>query len=86
METHMAVGWLRGDRDITPWADRSFVDTSRLRREHDDLAAEMLRRGMNHESPLPEFRDPGLGDLPNEEENLRELARRCRACADRIAR
>ena len=86
METHMAVGWLRADRDVSPWADRSFVDTSRLRREHDALAAEMVRRGMNHGSPLPDFPDPGLGTLPGEEENLRELADRCPDCGDRIRR
>ena len=54
----------------------------RMGERHDELAAEMLRRGMNHKSP---YVQPDVSHLPIVEadvaHNRRDLAERCEDCA-----
>lgn len=57
---------------------------------HDALAAEMLRRGMNHKSPLVDVPDfaatyPDYFNLTVDiDHNLKDLCERCAACRERI--
>ena len=62
------------------------IELSSYQSRHDELATEMLRRGMNHKSPLPEL--PDFSYLPPEqyeakvdkEVSKRDLRDRCEDC------
>tara|TARA_R110002020_G_scaffold180072_1_gene373994 strand:- start:16042 stop:16389 length:348 start_codon:yes stop_codon:yes gene_type:complete len=64
------------------------IELSSYQKRHDELAEEMLHRGMNHKSPLPEL--PDFSYLPDEHFNakvdinksIEDLKNRCRRCKD----
>jgi hypothetical protein len=65
------------------------IEPSAMQSRHDVLAKEMLRRGMNHQSP---FDQPDISYLPIAERyavvvvhnSLNDLTQRCSECAKRI--
>ena len=62
------------------------IELSSYQSRHDELAGEMLSRGMNHQSPLPEL--PDFSYLPNADYNakvdinksIEDLQIRCEDC------
>jgi hypothetical protein len=62
------------------------IELSSYQERHDELAEEMLSRGMNHKSPLPKL--PDFSYLPDEhynakvdiENSIKDLRIRCRRC------
>ena len=62
------------------------IELSSYKERHEELAEEMLSRGMNHKSPLPEL--PDFSYLPREhfeakvDKNIsiRDLKERCQDC------
>jgi hypothetical protein len=67
------------------------IEPSAMQTRHDELVEEMLRRGMNHQSPfeqpdisyLPVFQQQAVVDIQN---SLNDLSNRCPECANRIGR
>jgi len=65
------------------------IEPSAMQSRHNTLAQEMLRRGMNHQSP---FVQPSIAYLPIAEQlavvdiqnSLNDLSNRCPACAKNI--
>jgi hypothetical protein len=65
------------------------IEPSAMEIRHDVLAKEMLRRGMNHNSPfeqpdisyLPVFEQLAVVDVQN---SLNDLSNRCPECKERI--
>jgi len=65
------------------------IELSNYEKRHNDLAAEMLRRGFNHKSPLTA---PDFSYLPLEQYSakvdinisLQDLVNRCSECKNRI--
>ena len=51
-EMHMFVGTIRHGISLAGYITGGLVETHRIVQRHDQLAAEMARRGMNHRSPL----------------------------------
>ena len=90
VECHMLVGHLHRKRRITNYIRLNLLQPGSLRERHDRLALEMVKRGMNHKSPLGEF---DLSYLPeahkiykvNREESLIELSRRCSECKEHLS-
>lgn len=87
VEHHMFVGSLIKDINLTEYVKTKLLWPSTLISRHNTLVEEMLRRGMNHKSPLPEFTiDPYLLYLESPlvpkdvVANLNELSRRCLDC------
>jgi hypothetical protein len=84
-ELHMLVGSIRRGRSIHGFTSTGLVDTRAIISRHNEVVMEMMRRGYNHASPLPQFSVAvavvGYIDV---EKNLKELQRRCRACCVRI--
>lgn len=82
-ECHMFVGTLNKGRSIRGYLHNDLLEIHSLEHRHNELAAEMIHRGYNHNSPLPPFvfRIEGL---INVSENLEELKRRCPECRKRI--
>jgi len=93
-EMHQEVGtWKRhphGRAVVRGHVERLQVLPELVRGRHDELAGEMARRGMNHESPLEDFDTiewPTVGHHDESElarENRERLAGRCQDCADRM--
>lgn len=62
------------------------IDTACIRSRHKELVNEMERRGMTHDSPLPLFSNPCVGEIDEEDRrlNILELQDRCSDCFMRI--
>ena len=66
------------------------IEPQAMQRRHDELAGEMLRRGMRHQSP---YEPPNLAYLPAEHRaarvdpahSARDLALRCGLCRNRLS-
>lgn len=71
---------------ITPVAQ---IEPESMKSRHDEIAAEMIRRGMNHNSPyeqpdldyLPEFQRTAIVDR---DISIKDLSKRCEKCRKRI--
>jgi len=84
-ESHMLVGTLKRGKSIQGHLDRGQLEPTQLQERHTALADEMLKRGMNHQSPLEPI-DVSAFDTNyvDAEESKRELQRRCPDCCRRI--
>lgn len=79
VEIHMAVATLRLGRSVDGFLKKGLLELGSLRRRHDELVAEMLRRGYRHASPLGAVPRRTAGKV-DPKANARELARRCAHC------
>lgn len=79
VELHMFVGTILKNKSLSGYVEKGLIETSHIVRRHQELAAEMRRRGMNHKSPLPEFEVDSMGVVDTLANEL-ELKRRCRNC------
>ena len=85
VECHMLVGHLKKRKQIINYIRLNFLEPKSLRKRHNQLALEMVNRGMKHKSPLNEY---DLSYLPKEhrlytvniKDSLNELLRRCSKC------
>ena len=82
VEMHMFVGSINKGKSIAGFLADCLVDTRLIKQRHSELRVEMLARGMNHQSPLPEYEPTPVPGHVDVEANLVELARRCPACAE----
>jgi hypothetical protein len=65
------------------------IEPKSMKSRHDDLATEMVRRGMNHNSPyqqpdldyLPEFQ---MAAIVDRDLSIKDLSKRCEKCKKRI--
>lgn len=83
VETHMFVGSIQKGISMAGYLANRLLNAKDLASRHTALAQEMERRGMRHKSPLP----PVSVDAPSTVDpvaNLKELARRCPACRERM--
>ena len=88
LETHLFVGSILEDRSLSGYVDRGLVQAESLAQRHEDLVVEMLMRGYNHQSELPEFFIPQylVGSQVNVERSIADLKERCSECRSRIER
>lgn len=84
VELHMVVGCLTKGYENTVYAlaRMGLLETDRVEERHAVLVAEMVRRGMNHQSPLLYTDQLHMGTV-DVEQSLWELYRRCRECRQR---
>jgi len=82
-ETHSFTGTLKKNISIQGYLRNGLLETHNLKKRHDSLAEEMLRRGYRHLSPLEELNLAPLGHI-NPSQNIEELKRRCPECRKRI--
>jgi len=85
VEHHMFMGSIKRGFSVEGYLRDGFLEPRTLRSRHDEIAAEMTRRGYNHKSPLQHVDTSHLRDgkinIPN---NIEDLRRRCKDCAARI--
>jgi hypothetical protein len=63
VETHMFLGSFQKKKSIAGFVEKNCAQPLALQDRHDVLAAEMVRRGYNHKSPL-QFTPEVLNYLP----------------------
>ena len=80
---HMLVGTLQKGISVQGYIANQLVELEYIRARHDELVDEMIERGYNHKSPLPDYPEVS-GGVVDREENLRDLANRCPDCRERI--
>ena len=84
VECHMFRGSLRKGTSLRGFLTANLLDSRLLANRHDQLAAEMQRRGYRHNSSLP--RDFDAAAAVSEVDvaaAMRELAARCEECRQR---
>lgn len=82
-ELHKLVGSIQAGHSIDGYVDRGQIDTSLIQARHEELAAELERRGYSHDSPLSYEDHLDRGSI-DPAANRTELRNRCKACAKRI--
>ena len=85
VEHHMFVGSITKGFSVEGYLRDGFLEPHTLKERHDEIAAEMVRRGYNHKSPLPyvdvsHLRDGKIDPI----RNIEDLRNRCKECAKRI--
>lgn len=85
VEMHMFVGTINKGISIQGYLDKGLVNPALIKERHDALAAEMLRRGYRHNSPLPSY-DCGIFHKLDIKANALDLFRRCPECLARYER
>lgn len=85
VELHMIVGAINKGKSIDGFIKNALIEPQSVREYHQRVVKEMLNRGYNHKSPLPDFEyTEELFGMVDSVMNLEELAKRCPACAERI--
>lgn len=83
LEHHMFVGSILHNISLKGYIDTGLVEVHKLRTRHNELVQEMLRRGYNHKSILPEFTSYEAGNI-DVVSNILDLYNRCIECRKRI--
>ena len=83
VECHMFVGTILKNKSLKGYKKNKLVEVHNLKKRHNQLVEEMIRRGMNHQSPLKEFEEFEYGEV-DKIENLKELTKRCSRCKELI--
>ena len=77
----MFVGCLLKKKTLTGFFQKGLLEVHSIRSRHQALVKEMLRRGMQHNSPLQKFRSYKMGKI-NRSQSRKELASRCQDCRE----
>ena len=80
-EVHVFVGKLRAGHKVQGYIDNNLLELGALSGRHAELVAEMLARGFEHRSPLPEVPSVGAHRFIDSYSAGGELRSRCEACA-----
>lgn len=89
VESHMFIGTINRGVSVAGYADDNLMEFGSLQTRHDELVAEMQRRGFRHRSPLPaivrceQVTPEQRAKRVDRDASFRELLRRCPACRAR---
>lgn len=78
-ELHQLVGSLRKGKSINGHVEKGQVEIHNIKKRHEALVKELLRRGYKHQSTLKKFKSQKLGKI-NVLGNYAELEKRCKEC------
>lgn len=79
VECHMFAGTLNKGISVLGYLDKGLLQIDLLRQRHDELVAEMTKRGYSHNKELPIFKERIVGFVDTVASE-RELKRRCKDC------
>lgn len=82
VELHMFVGSINKGINIQTYIDTNLCEPNSIRSRHEELVKEMISRGYNHKSELPDFvyEDDTKVDSTK---SYADLVSRCEDCASR---
>ena len=78
-ELHQLIGSLNKKKSVLGHIEKDQVEIHNIKKRHEQLVLEMTKRGYNHQSPLPKFKDFKAGKI-NISLNKKELTKRCKEC------
>jgi hypothetical protein len=81
VECHMFVGSINKGINMDGYFRNKLLLITNLKKRHEELAREMIRRGMNHKSELPNFiwGESETGEIDIKANEL-DLHNRCKEC------
>ena len=85
LEMHMFASAVKEKKKIDGYLRNGLVEVHHIKKRHAELVSEMLKRGMHHQSPLPNFRAYRAGRV-DAKNSMRTLAKRCGECRGRMRR
>jgi hypothetical protein len=86
----MFIGHIQYKRDLTGYIESNLLEPCSLWGRHQALVKEMLRRGFQHKSPVPDPSKIDLDYMPDWQKgymidvntSLKELLARCKRCKE----
>ena len=84
-EIHMIVGSLIKKKQLDGFVDNNCLEMKAIGPRHNSLSQEMIKRGYNHKSSLPEWirfevSEKVLNSKVDKVAALKDLHKRCSAC------
>lgn len=77
----MLAGCILKEKSLKGYIDKGLVEIHNIIKDHNEIVAEMLRRGMNHKSPIQiNHADLYKAGKLDREKNLSDLISRCGKC------
>lgn len=80
----MLVGCLVRGKSIGGYIQKGIVEVESIQVRHKELVAEMVKRGYEHNSPLPSLGEYARLGKVDRSVSLQELLQRCSECYDRF--
>lgn len=84
VEMHMFVGVVNKGKSIKGYLSKRLINPIRVQERHNQLVNEMIKRGYNHNSPLPKVKVTKLIYIADYsldlEQNEKDLRSRCKEC------
>lgn len=85
VEHHMLIGSIQKQKSLSGYIDNNCLEPLSIKKRHNELVDEMLKRNIKHNSPLPDY---DIGYLTNaqlahkidSEKSLHDLINRCSGC------
>ncbi|MEX0920589.1 MAG: pyrimidine dimer DNA glycosylase/endonuclease V [Candidatus Pacearchaeota archaeon] len=82
-ELHQAVGSMNKGKSLKGHIEMGQIEIHNIKKRHDELVTEMIKRGFVHMSPLPKFKSFNAGYI-DKDFNKRDLISRCNQCKKRF--
>jgi len=79
VEMHMFRGTIIKGIKVDGYIENGLVVLGKIKERHDIIAAEMVKRKMNHKTPLNKFEE-GVGGKINISNNIEDIRKRCKEC------
>jgi len=89
LETHMFHSIIKKGlvSSLKGYVENNLLEIESLKKRHDELAQEMVRRKYYHTSPMEPLNEDLVRNIPkvkiNKEKSLKELLNRCSKCRER---
>ena len=84
LEQHMFLGCIEKGTSLKGYIEKGLVEIHNIKKRHDELSEEMIKRGYKHNSNLEVKNLLWEEGFVNSIENIEELKRRCKECKRRI--
>ena len=79
VELHMLCGSIKKNKSLEGFVRNGLIEVHNIQQRHEELVAEMKRRGYNHKSPLPDINFFELGSV-DRQKSFQDLMNRCEEC------
>ena len=84
VEMHMFLSALTSGKKLDGYIRSGFVEIHNIKRRHNELAQEMVRRGYRHNSPMEDIPFLAMSGSVESKRSYEELRFRCAECERRI--
>ena len=84
VEMHMFLSALTSGKKLDGYVRSGFVEIHNIKRRHNELAQEMVRRGYRHNSPMEDSLFLAMSGSVESRRSYEELRSRCAECERRI--